>query len=498
MRVQELSESGVNPAWTAGPGAEGEVIPPFSIGHHKSAARTTTLHLMLSLFMDDEVNVQAAHPMLWQSICEIWCVDVAFKDAKEEAFSNLNRSQAGAIRRAPNVISWVVVLTKLREKGERDTSSIIQAWNNQCTKQGQLVGQKKVSVKNLLELCTDKTRDAIIACVSKHGWENCPFHDSSFSSKKMFPGYAWRPVSGKWAERLRSTAQSVHNCFLLVIAEHDAKPSALRKKLSKEVLEEKALLAAFATSMFNEAVSAGISEAVLKELWLDPWMFQGDVKIEMELSSSLQEKGNAAFTVRDIPTLRVLLDQAAQRSHPSPLLAVDADMVQNQAQALEASTFTLTMKKIEYDCNVWRIYKTNVGQWEHRQHKKAFEWSQKRCEHAVKTVEDVWNARVHLVASDKRKDAHMIFQNVKRGFFSEGMDQEQVVLVGFLNWVAPCMLRGETLESHANQVAFITANSASSICPVLCPQFTYKRGQLYLSEQMMHNMLSRRGVNLKF
>ena len=41
----------------------------------------------------------------------------------------------------------------------------------------------------------------------------------------------------------------------------------------------------------------------------------------------------------------------------------------------------------------------------------------------------------------------------------------------------------------------IASMGEKSITPILYPQFTYKKGQLYLSEQMVTTMLANRGVN---
>lgn len=365
---REPCELGVDPAWIDfNPGASGSIIQPFAIGHHKSAARVSTLHLILSLFMEDDVDVQKACPSLWQSVRELNCFDTVFKNDMEAMFSNFQLSHRGAIRRPPNVISWCVALSKLQAKGE-DCATVIRAWNSQSTKSSQLTGQKAVGVKNLLELCDDRTRKLILDCVSKHGWENCPFSDDTFSIRKLFPGQHWRSSSPQWTQRLVVTNESMHNLFLAIVSQHDQLPSMLQKKLKRPQVEEMAQLAALATALFHEAVAAGLSASVVKERWLNEWISKGDAKLEMELASTLQEK-SSNFTLRDIPSLRLLLDQKA--SQHNPVLAGEENLVVNKGQDLEASTFDLVMKKIEYDCNVWRVYKKNVEQWQHRVHQKV-------------------------------------------------------------------------------------------------------------------------------
>lgn len=126
---------------------------------------------------------------------------------------------------------------------------------------------------------------------------------------------------------------------------------------------------------------------------------------------------------------------------------------------------------------------------------EAFEWLKKRHRHAKTTVQDMWTAHVHLLHPDQVQQATSTFTALHREFQNEGVSAANIVTVGFLNWVAPCMLKSETLEHQANQVAYLLSSSETNICPILCPQFSYKKGQLYLSEQMMQKLLSCRQVN---
>ena len=82
----------------------------------------------------------------------------------------------------------------------------------------------------------------------------------------------------------------------------------------------------------------------------------------------LPEK-DPSFTIRSLPSLRLLLDEKANAGNPA--LALHEQRVISQCADLEASTFVLTMERIDYDCNVWTVYKQNVEQWEHRVHQKV-------------------------------------------------------------------------------------------------------------------------------
>ncbi len=480
---------GVDPTW----GAEPDVIPPLAIGHHKSAARVSTLHLLLTMFKDDAVDMSKAHARLWQSIRQIKAYELQFANARDEAFSNFKMSAQGAIRRPPNVVSWCVVLNRLRNHGETDVGNVVRLWNAQSTRGSQLTGGKAQSVKNLLDLCDQRTMDLILECVSRHGWEQCPFSDDCLSTKKVFPGVHWRASTRAWTERQTVTAQSTFNMFSHIITCHRNAPSVLRKKLNKTQLEERAVTAAMITATAHELANLGaIPERLLEQEWLEPWI-RGDQKVEMEMASAWMEK-SSNFTVRDIPTLRRLLDSRGNSRNGT--LALEEQTVQWQSQELEASTFDLTMRKLEYDCNVWRVYKGKVEHWHRRVLAKEQEWNLKRHENAKLAVEDHWRTRFALVNPSSEVDVICEYQSHTKALAERhSIPLASVITIGFLNWVSPCSLPNPLLESHANCVSFLASGSDRNIMPILFPQFCYKKGQLYLSEQMVMNLLSRRCVN---
>ena len=137
--------------------------------------------------------------------------------------------------------------------------------------------------------------------------------------------------------------------------------------MTKSVLEEKARMATFATALFHEAVAAGPNHNVLMGKWLEPCILANDVKLDMELAQCMQDTDN--LTIRDLPSLRMLLDQKTQQHNP--VLEGDARLVRIKGEDLEESTFNLLLKQIEYDCNTWKVYKQNVERWEHRVQRKA-------------------------------------------------------------------------------------------------------------------------------
>ena len=94
--MEKMTSLGVAqpPPWSTSPDA----ILPLSIGHHKSAGRTTTLHLICSIFLDDEVDMKAAHPWLYASIRNIMAVNRSFGTLREHSLEVATFNELHSLR----------------------------------------------------------------------------------------------------------------------------------------------------------------------------------------------------------------------------------------------------------------------------------------------------------------------------------------------------------------------------------------------------------------
>jgi hypothetical protein len=72
-----------------------EPLPPFSLALHKGAARAVTLHLILTLCLDDEVDIKQLIPKMWQSMRMLKVKDVHFSTLREQTFNNFKLSARG-------------------------------------------------------------------------------------------------------------------------------------------------------------------------------------------------------------------------------------------------------------------------------------------------------------------------------------------------------------------------------------------------------------------
>ena len=81
--MDQVGTPGLVP-WADGPTVL-DPIPMFAFSHHKSAARVATLHVICSLFLDDEVDMKAVHPVLWHSICNIRAINLSFPTMRAQS-----------------------------------------------------------------------------------------------------------------------------------------------------------------------------------------------------------------------------------------------------------------------------------------------------------------------------------------------------------------------------------------------------------------------------
>ena len=74
---------------------------------------------------------------------------------------------------------------------------------------------------------------------------------------------------------------------------------------------------------------------MVKERWLDEWIVGSSAHVEFELQAMLHE-GHPEFTIRSLPSLRLLLDEKA--STANTIHCLHEQRVAAQSADLEAST----------------------------------------------------------------------------------------------------------------------------------------------------------------
>ena len=235
---------------------------------------------------------------------------------------------------------------------QNQVGSVVRDWNAKSARGDQIVGVKAQSVKQIMELMPMKAWEVASKCVSEMGWDKCPFTDENLSSKRIYPGFVWKKPGDKaWTDRGRVTSAS-----MILMMEHvatEAVSAPHMKKLTKQQLDSKAELAAVLLSSSEElcgmhAFKEGVVDAELINLFR-----QGNSQLMMELVQVVQEK-QKDFTVRDIGTIRVMIDKHIIHSQPLRVPSTSMPVLLNK---IEQDAFNLVLQEMEYDVSCWEVHK---------------------------------------------------------------------------------------------------------------------------------------------
>ena len=133
-----------------------------------------------------------------------------------------------------------------------------------------------------------------------------------------------------------------------LLNKHNSKLTAIRRKYSKEFLEEAALVSAFVLKLKDDVQEmASISDATWSSEIVEPFISGQDAALEDELSTELRDK-NPSFKPVDLPCVAELLKKQ-QASSGSGLMSTMA--VAGSAGQLERSEFKLLCAQLEFDSN---------------------------------------------------------------------------------------------------------------------------------------------------
>ena len=442
--------------------------------------------------LDDGVDMEKLCPHVVASARRITCIDISFGSLREQTFSNFHLSLKGSIRRPPNVISWVVMLLRMRTGGDSDTGSILRTWNASAPKHGQIVGSKSQTVKNLMEHADEAILAMLLDDVPQNGWDESPWSEEGLASKKIYPGSHFRTSHSKaWTKRQVITKESLRLMRRQICYYNRSVPH--KHKLTKPDMEARAEKAVVVFNLGLELDAlAKVPWTTIEQQFLDKWV-QNDPAIELQVSSALIEKADN-FKVRDLPCVAALIDERVTPANfqtSSTQALVDAD-----TKKLEESTFKLVMLQLLRDANVWRVFLANCSNYEVAAYTKKMQWTLDRHLHGTVAAKAFLKALFCLFVTSQPEDTRQRFNEFLREVSKKHcIGLEHIVVFGFLNWIAPCTQPSASLVEQANMMSQVVTLSEKNIRLTLNPQFTYKRGQLYLSEKMTTDLLVQRGLN---
>lgn len=352
---EQINSIGLPVSKDAIPWKSSDPLKPLGVAIQKGNARVSTLHMIVTLCLDDEVDLQRVVPELWRSICEIRAVNISFGTLREHTFHNFKLSSRECKRRPPNVVSWVVVLDKMQQAGDKDAGASIRQWNKGNPKTNHVVCAKAQSVKHIMELGGRRTIDLLVNHVSEFGWDQCAFSEDCLASRKVFLGNHFRTASSKqWTQRQRVTPEAIYHLFLSCVRRFQKAPGVARRKLTTLQMEARSEVAAIVLSLAEETCNVGVPMDIVQPHFVLKWT-DGDSRIDMELSSVLLDKHDG-FTIRAVPTLKELLDKLNTNPSGDIDISMEESAVCKQSTDLQESGFNLVMSRLRYDIKCWRVF----------------------------------------------------------------------------------------------------------------------------------------------
>lgn len=77
----------------------------------------------------------------------------------------------------------------------------------------------------------------------------------------------------------------------------------------------------------------------------------------------------------------------------------------------------------------------------------------------------------------------------------DSLGHPEAVLV-YLNWTAPSTLKTSTRSAQCSAASFLLGSSPRAVGLLLQPEFTYKRGELWMLENSVVKQLAQAGITL--
>ena len=469
-----------------------ETTERFWLGYIKGAARAMTALALLSIML--RAGTFDTWRMLNASLCEsfttVWIKWIVQNPDRERvAFINAALSARGSMRRANDIMTWVVKLKDIEKasQGARKSSDIISSWNQEATREAQIVGMKRTGVLNLLTLEND-TLDVLISHVGDNSVDSVFFQDSTFSNKKIMPGSTWTLGADNW--QLKVTNFSMWIMAQWLVNKHNTKSPNARQPLSKSQVEDGSRLCAFVANLKdNISVRFPIRSTDLDEVFIRDFVNVFNHTLELELQSELQVR---SVEFKPEEHITVIKDLVHKHKDQSKVDVGAGNAVEVQAGALELAQYELMEKQLRYDTQCACVFFKAQNHATIAQYVTARRWKLERFRVAREAARDWTKSKILIVDSDKGGAAAMteyseLFQRVKK---HHNLDDSAVFSVVWANWISLGLIKVKEYQCHLSLAGSILNQAGcENIGAVAMPCHSYKENGRWCAEvQAMQNL----------
>ena len=200
------------------------------------------------------------------------------------------------------LILWTISIVRRNELHD----CVEGRWNQQSTKQHQIVGKRLMALRLLLDTAPAEALKSILEHVSALSWADCVWCEDTLCNKKIYPKHQFPSKSKRWLVRNKTTEES----FILMVQRAqntwESSASVGRTKLTTTELESLAERAAACLSLAAELqLTVPIKDTVIEEQWVGAWRGGSD-QVDVELQAVLLDKSNEFDVTLQVPNTEAL------------------------------------------------------------------------------------------------------------------------------------------------------------------------------------------------
>ncbi len=414
----------------------------FSLGYVKGHARVTTITAMLLLIHADDIDLKTKHPKLFTSLLRVKVHHRPQSSRVQWGLKNCKLSCRGAIRRAPNVITFASMMFKIYKGGNQQYAEFVKEWNRTSARTHQLIGSRAVTLKLLLESAPTSVIEHLVNHVAKFTWDRCAFSDDALSSKRIYPHFQFRcTVSKAWQNRMKTSEASMQLMLDRVCYEHEHALPHMRRKVAKTTLEDLACQAAVVLAIERELQANSNVPPSQLEAWAIQWA-HGDVMVGVEVSAALLAKDDT-FNPMEMPSVKAIL---AAHALGAPVTNPALQEAQNN---LKEDEYQLCLKQLKYDVKVIRTWMQKYRDHEAAIFHKKQDWALARKAKAKQAADRFFALYCDVIVWESVDKVLIKIQDfIKDKAKTHRRDASECIMLGMLNWISPSLTSSQQQQAN--------------------------------------------------
>ena len=380
-------------------------------------------------------------------------------------------------------------------------AEVLKWWNADCTKDSQLIGQRRTAVLNLLD-APDSAIQVLAEHLSEFGSDGVAFREDCFCSKRLAVGF--QPRSGlakSWQERLKVTAEGLTLPLRYLHEAHRRKCAESRVKMDRKAVEEAQQMAQLLVASVQEAQAQyPLSQEAVQEHILGPFV-AGDMNLEMELQSALSELPSEW---RSVSLTRI--SQCVQMHcdvRDTAMLKLTGQSLSIEAGQLEQQAFALALQGLKHDVACYQVWRARCSDRENALYFASLQHLTERQKKAREIAQSTYDAprspnwRFKFMEFGSEVGQCISDINSMYAAIQSITKKDAATTLIVLNWSSPGTFTAEAQRAQAAIMgSLMKPRGSKTIGVVLMPTYHYQRGKLFKLEAACVNALCAQNLNM--